>query len=79
MPRRNAVRAGGKAGERRRQMQILHTESADVAVGIRIDSGAAALFHRGQNLGKWQRRERCRVVGYPVGNDELPAMHEAAA
>ena len=39
----------------------------------------AALFHRGQDLGKRQRRERCGVVGYPVGNDELAAVHEATA
>jgi len=37
------------------------------------------LFHRLQDLVERERRERRGVVGYPVGNHELPAMHQTAA
>src|SRR5437868_15480206 len=37
------------------------------------------LFHCIQDLFQRNRSERCGVVGYPVGNDQLLSMHEAAA
>jgi hypothetical protein len=55
------------------------TQSADFAVGIKTERAVATLFHRAQDLVKRQRRERSGIVGYPIGNDELPIMHEAAA
>jgi hypothetical protein len=37
------------------------------------------LLHCGQNFAERYRGERCGVVGYPVGNNQLPAMHQTAA
>lgn len=33
---------------------------------------------RSQDMVKRERRERRGIVGYPVGNNELSAMHDAA-
>jgi hypothetical protein len=52
-----------------------HFDSFSLAIDIKTVCVAMALFHRGQNLVKRQRRERCGVLGYAVGNDELLAMH----
>jgi len=41
-------------------------------------TSVTALFH-GSRTWSADRGERGGVVGYPVGNHELPAMHEAAA
>lgn len=62
--------------------------SNDVVLGAIVFSSMSDLIvlalswnlcHRGQYLLKRQRGERCGVVGYPVGNHQLAAMHEAAA
>src|ERR1022692_4971294 len=45
----------------------------------RARAPAHQLFHRGQDLVERERRERCGIVGYPIGNHELPAVHEATA
>src|SRR5208283_1998040 len=44
-----------------------------------IDCANTQLLHRGQDLPQRKRREGRGVVGYPVGNDELPVVHQAAA
>jgi hypothetical protein len=42
-------------------------------------STGTGLFHRGQNFVERHRGERCGVVGYPVGNNELPTVQQTAA
>jgi hypothetical protein len=37
------------------------------------------LLHRRQNFVERRRGERCGGVGYPVGNNQLPAVHQTAA